>query len=118
MSAKLDEGGLLGVKSDAVTDEELDSEVDYEQERLENIRFVPFVCISSRAESRNNAALLASLGLNATPSIRPHKPSIPPQTKVGKAQRQSVPTTRRLTRRAAAEPTRRSGRVAALQENA
>ena len=69
--------------------------------------------------NRNNAALLASLGLSGKPSIRPHKPSIA-QIKKPKLSTAENVTRRGLRARNAALkiqllPTRRSGRVAALQ---
>lgn len=66
---------------------------------------------------RNNADLLASLGLSSIPSVRPHdlsgrtkKPRLSEREERLKHDRDRQPKRRRMV----LEPTRRSGRVAAM----
>ena len=102
-------------------------EVSYENERMENIKCDNPASMSACRLSlmsktcRNNAALLASLGLHAASSIRPHKVSLP--NGGGTSRKPNVSSEEERTRkrmrakeaaarRVIVEPTRRSGRVA------
>ncbi|RXK41703.1 hypothetical protein M231_00938 [Tremella mesenterica] len=79
---------------DELSDEENELDMSYEEERLENIK--------------NNAALLASLGLSSV-----SLPTLKPRVQLDQTKRSTVVKKEKVEY---PEPSRRSGRVAALQE--
>jgi hypothetical protein len=130
----------LEVKSEAGSELEELNEEEYERERLENIKYVPLSdhCSSNllhntkpfiktdrnsrlsgrtqgpdleRADSRNNAALLDSLGLSSKPSIRPREVKV----EKGNAETRLKKESSVKRRKVVMEPTRRSGRVRAME---
>jgi hypothetical protein len=97
---------------------DMEDEDDYERQRQENMRWAKafLMCISRLTPCRNNAALLDSLGLQGMKPPRPHNSDKKPQLSAEDRRARKDAQVRSAALKQNIQPTRRSGRVAAIQQ--